>query len=187
MRMISLQVISKWKMEKKVKDQILTANSTCWPTYRLNAKDAVLGVVSQRRHPAELSVEHVQDGGGVEHLLLKLLQERVVFLSETLGHGQSLLQLLLQGTLQRFLSRAVCAGNPRETRKSSNETGKLTSWKWAHYWIRKGKQESWTVFKMRFKSHFLCQSRILSVHSTINTTEEIQWCEGECKSKIVQL
>lgn len=82
-------------------------------TYRLNPEDVVLGVgvVCQRRHPAELPVEQVQDGGGVEHLLLEPLQEAVVLLSETLGHGQRFLQLLLQRALQRFLPGAVCEGN----------------------------------------------------------------------------
>lgn len=76
-------------------------------TYRLNLEDVVFGVIGQRRHPAELAVEHVQEGGGVDHLLLEPGQEVVVQLCEALGHGQGLLQLLLQRALQGSLPGAV--------------------------------------------------------------------------------
>lgn len=96
--------------------------------YRLKAEDAVIavGVVCQRRHPAELPVEQVQDGGGVEHLLLEHLQQVVVLLGEAFSHGQSLLQLLLQGALQRFLPGAVCGGATPSSWRSS-EVRKTTS------------------------------------------------------------
>lgn len=69
---------------------------------------AAVRAVGQGGHPAKLPVEKVQDGGGVEHLLLKPPQEGVVPLSETLGQRQGVLQLLLQGAFQRLLPRAVC-------------------------------------------------------------------------------
>ncbi len=101
------------QVEKDAALQGMSLTDEFRSTYRLNPEDVVLGVgaVCQSRHPAELSVEQVQDEGGVEHLLLEPLQEVVVLLSETLGHGQRLLQLLLQLALQRFLPGAVCEGN----------------------------------------------------------------------------
>lgn len=81
-------------------------------TYRLDLEEVVHGIgpVGQRRHPAELPVEHVQDEGGVGHALLQPPQEAVVLLGEALRHGQGLIQLLLQRALQGVGPRAVCQG-----------------------------------------------------------------------------
>lgn len=77
--------------------------------YRLNLEVVVFaaGPVCQRRHPSKLSVEKVQNEGGVDHALLEHPQEIVVLLGETLGQGQRLLQVLLQRTIQRILPGAV--------------------------------------------------------------------------------
>lgn len=85
--------------------------------YRLDLEEVVHGVgpVSQRRHPAELPVEHVQDEGGVGHALLQPSQETVVLLGEALRHGQGLIQLLLQRALQGVRPRAVCRGRRNGT------------------------------------------------------------------------
>lgn len=81
-------------------------------TYRLDLEEVVHGVgpVGQRRHPAELPVEHVQDEGGVGHALLQPPQEAVVLLGEALRHGQGLIHLPLQRALQGVRPRAVCRG-----------------------------------------------------------------------------
>lgn len=89
--------------------------------YPLHAEDAVLGVVCQGGHPAELPVKHVEEGGGVEHALLEPLQEGVVLLREALGHRQRLLQLLLQWALQGFIPRAVCERMNRRKSAKNHE------------------------------------------------------------------
>jgi len=135
-------------------------------SYLVDPEDVVLGAgaVGQRRHPAELPVELIQGGGGVEHLLLEGLQEAAVLLREALGRGQRLLQLLLQRALQRPHPGAVCEA-------SSSSTSVITNLYTGIIFIRRGH----ICFKACFKYCFAIWSKIMSRLTKTSPAVCLKW------------